>query len=232
MIAFFFLFATAIYRPAQPTVGDLITIEYSEPVTVKPSPDYEIVSHTPTRVVVRTFEPRPITVHSSGADVVIGIKSVLAPNDKLESAPMQPPREVPPSRNAWIAIAIAAACAALTWLFVYLRKPAKPVVIEPLVPADIRFRNAVQAAARAPRRWAALADATREYLAATYPQLGLELTTEELLARSGGLTAALRGILRQGDLEKFSPWGAEAADFDAAAEQALELIVVAEEVAA
>ncbi len=231
MIAFFFLFATAIYRPAQPTVGDLITVEYSEPVTVKPSPDYEIVSRTPTRVVVRTFEPRPITVHSTGADVVIGIKSVLAQNDALKPAPMQPPREVPPSRNAWIAIAIAAACAALTWLFVYLRKPAKPVVIEPLVPSDIRFRNAVQAAARAPRRWAALADATREYLAATYPELGVELTTAELLAKGGGLTTALRGILRQGDLEKFSPWGAEAADFDAAAEQALGLIVP-EEVAA
>ena len=92
MIALFFLFATAIYRPAQPTVGDLVTIEYSEPVTVKPSPDYEIVSRTPTRVVVRTFEPRPITVHSTGADVVIGIKSVLAPNDALKPAPMQPPR--------------------------------------------------------------------------------------------------------------------------------------------
>jgi hypothetical protein len=231
MIAFFLLFATAIYRPAQPTVGDLITVEYSEPVTVKPSPDYEIVSRTPTRVVVRTFEPRPIIVHSTGADVVIGIKSVLAANDALKPAPMQPPREVPPSRNAWIAIAIAAACAALTWLFVYLRKPAKPVVIEPLVPADIRFRNAVQAAARAPRRWAALADATRDYLAATYPELGLELTTAELLAKGGGLTAALRGILRQGDLEKFSPWGPEAADFNAAVEQALELIVP-EEVAA
>jgi hypothetical protein len=231
MIAFFFLFATAIFRPAQPTVGDLITIEYSAPVTVKPSPDYELVSRTPTRVVVRTFEPRPITVHSTGADVVIGIKSVLAQNDKLKPAPLRPPRDVPPSRNAWIAIAIAAVCAAVTWLFVLLRKPATQAVIEPLVPADIRFRNAVQAAARASRKWAALADATREYVAATYPELGLELTTAELLAKGGGLTAAVRGILRQGDLEKFSPWGAEPADFNAAAEQALELIV-REEVAA
>jgi hypothetical protein len=119
----------------------------------------------------------------------------------------------------------------VTWLFVFLRKSVTQTVIEPVVPADIRFRNAVQAAARAPRKWAALADATREYLAAAYPELGLELTTAELLAKGGGLTAAVRGILRQGDLEKFSPWGAEPADFNAAAEQALELIVP-EEVAA
>jgi len=231
MIAFFLLFATAIVRPSQPTVGDLITIEYSEPVTVKPSSDYEIVSRTPTSVVVRTFAPRPITVHSTGADVVIGIKSVLAKNDRLEPAPLRPPREVPASRNAWIAIAIAALCAAVTWLLVYLRKPAAQVVIEPSVPADVRFRNAVQAAARAPRKWAALADATRQYLAATYPGLGVELTTEVLLAMSGGMAAALQKILRQGDLEKFSPWGAEPADFNAAAEQALDLIAP-EEVAA
>jgi len=231
LVALSLAFATATYRPVSPAIGDLITIDYSEPVTVQPSPQYEIVSRTPTRVVVRTFEPRTITVHGTAGDLEIPIRSVLAPNDALRPAPLRPPRELPKSRTPWIAIAIAALCAALTWLFVMLRKPAAQVVVQPIVAADIRFRQAVQAAARAPRRWAALADATREYLAATYPELGLELTTEELLAKGGGLTAALHGILRQGDLEKFSPWGPEPSDFDAAAQTALELIVP-EEIAA
>jgi hypothetical protein len=90
----------------------------------------------------------------------------------------------------------------------------------------VRFRNAVRDAARAPRRWAALADATRAYIASAYPGLGIELTTAELLARSGELAESLRPILQQGDLEKFSPWGPQPADFDAAAAKALELIVV------
>jgi hypothetical protein len=92
----------------------------------------------------------------------------------------------------------------------------------PLIPVDERFRKAVRDAASSPRPWAALADATREYLAATRPDLGPELTTEELLARAE-IANALRPILRQGDLEKFSPWGAEPADFDAVAAAALEL---------
>jgi len=216
---------TATYRPATPAIGDLITIDYSQPVTVQPSPQYEIVSHTPTRVVVRTFEPRAIKVHATTGDIEIPIRSVLAPNDALKPAPLRPPRELPPSRTPWIAIAIAALCAAVTWLFVMLRKPVAQTVIEPVVAADVRFRNAVRDAARAPRRWAALADATRVYLASADPELGLELTTEEMLAKSGGLADGLRTILRQGDLEKFSPWGPEPADFDAAASNALDLIV-------
>jgi len=224
MIPILLLFATATYRPPAPTIGDPITIEYSEPVTVQPSPQYEIVSRTPTRVVVRTFEPRTITVHATGADLEIPIKSVLAPNDALKPAPMQPPRELPPSRTPWIAIAIAALCAALTWLAVMLHR-VKQQVVEVFVPSDLRFRNAVRDAARARRRWAALADATRAYVASVHPDLGVELTTAEVLARSGELADSLRPILRQGDLEKFSPWGAEPADFDAAAASALELIV-------
>ena len=225
MIAFFFLLATVTYRPPEPTVGDPITIEYAEPVTVKPSPEYEIVSHTPTSVVVRTFAPNTITVHSTAADVVIPIKSVLAPDDAMKPAPLRPPHALPPSRAPWIAIAIAALCAAVTWFFVW-RHRFKQAVIEPVVPSDVRFRNAVRDAARAPRRWAALADATRAYIASAYPGLGIELTTAELLARSGELAESLRPILQQGDLEKFSPWGPQPADFDAASAKALELIVV------
>lgn len=231
MIAFFLLaFATATFRPPEPTIGDLITIEYSEPVTVTPSPEYEIVSHTPTRVVVRTFVQHPITVHSSSADVVIPIKSVLAPDDAMKPAPLRPPHELPRSNTPWIAIALAALAAALTWFFV-LRRRVAHAVIKPRVPADVLFRDAVHAS----RSWAALADATRAYLASAYPGLGAELTTAEVLARGGELSEKLRPILQQGDLEKFSPWGPRPADFDEAVKSALELIVAPpaeEEVAA
>jgi hypothetical protein len=88
------------------------------------------------------------------------------------------------------------------------------------------------------RRWARLADATREYLAAVDPRLGLELTTREVLAQLSGAPApspvpaaegggaplsTISAILRQGDLEKFSPWGALPADFTALANRALDL---------
>ena len=219
MIALVFLLAT--FTPSSPAIGDLITIDFGRPTTVKPSPDYEIVSRAPARVVVRTFTPRPVVVHTSEGEVVIPIRSVLAPDDKLVPAPLRPPQELPRSWTPWIAIAIAAFCAALAWMLVFLRRTRR-VVVTRTVPADERFRNAVLAAAKSPRPWAALADATREYLAATHPDLGAELTTEELLARTE-IANALRPILRQGDLEKFSPWGAEPADFDAVAASALEL---------
>lgn len=219
MIALVFLLAT--FTPASPTIGDLITIDFGQPVTVKLSPDYEIVSRSPERVVVRTFTPHPIVVHSSDGEVVIPIKSVLTPNDDLKPAPLRPPQELPRTWTPWIAIGLAALCAALAWTLVFLRRT-KRTVITPVVPANERFRKAVRNAARSPRPWAALADATREYLAETRPDLGPELTTEELLARTE-IANALRPILQQGDLEKFSPWGAEPADFDAAAAAALEL---------
>ena len=101
MIALFFVLVTATFHPAEPTVGDPVTIEFTAPVTVQPSPDYEIVSHSPARVVVRTFQPHPIAVHSSDGDIVIPIKSVLAPDDSLKPAPLQPPRALPASRTPW-----------------------------------------------------------------------------------------------------------------------------------
>ena len=69
---------------------------------------------------------------------------------------------------------------------------------------------------------AELADAMRFHLATTDPRLGLELTTRELLARCDDPTVA--EILRQGDLEKFSPWGAAPGDFHALARRGLALI--------
>ncbi len=229
MITLLVLFVTATFAPASPAIGDRITINYSQPVIVQPSPDYEIVSHSGARVVLRTFETHPITVHAraangDAADIVIAIRSVLAPNDALKPAPLLPPRALEPSRVPWIAIAIAALIAAAAWFFVWRRsKRMTSIAIEPEIPADERFRQAVEAAARSRLKWAALADATRTYLASKHRGLGLELTTEELL-RADAMPAPLQTILHRGDLEKFAPWGAQPGDFDAAAGSALSLI--------
>ena len=38
-----FLLLIATFLPARPTIGDPITIRFAAPVTVNPSPDYEVV---------------------------------------------------------------------------------------------------------------------------------------------------------------------------------------------
>ena len=48
---------TATIQPASPAVGDLITIQFSQTVKIEASPDYEIVSQSGKRAVVRTFAP-------------------------------------------------------------------------------------------------------------------------------------------------------------------------------
>ena len=53
MIAIFLLALTATFHPPRPTVGDLITIDFAQPVALEASSDYEIVSqrgaHVPWR---------------------------------------------------------------------------------------------------------------------------------------------------------------------------------------
>jgi hypothetical protein len=43
MIALLFLAFTATFHPPRPAVGDLITIQFAQPATLDPSPDYEVV---------------------------------------------------------------------------------------------------------------------------------------------------------------------------------------------
>ena len=168
-------------------------------------------------VVFTLFEvvPKTFALHTSDGDVMIPVRSVLAPADKLEPAPLVPPRAERYPRMPFVAMAVAALLAMLAWTGVFLlarRRVAQPAIV--LNPAE-EIRKA--------RDWAGLADAVRRYLAATDPRLGLELTTRELLARCDDRTVA--EILRQGDLQKFSPWGAAPGDFDALARRALALIV-------
>jgi hypothetical protein len=236
---------TAVFRPAHPTVGDPITIEFQQPVVLDPAPQYEIVSNGGKRVVVRTFTAKPFALSGRSGGIafrnlVVPVESVLKPKDDLKPAPLAPPREQPYPRLVYWAIGIAAAVAAMVWAAVILlaKRRHLPAVVEPVLPPLERYRATVlrlRDDVRIPKRWAALADATRAYLAATRPGLGAELTTAELLRRRPD-SATLAEILHQGDLEKFSPWGPMQSDFASVAERALrelapEPVVIAEEAA-
>lgn len=232
---FLFLIVTATFRPAAPTVGDLITIDFARPVVLDRSTAYEIVSLNGTRVVVRTFDPKPFALSGVTGGVrfrnlEVPIRSVLQAKDKREPAPLRPPLHRPYPRQPFIAIAIAALAAAAAWVAVLLLAKRRPEAgaIEPmLAPAD-RFRMTVASLRADPAhsdRWATLADATRLFLSSLSPHLGVELTTSQLLPRVDARhIAVIAQVLRQGDLEKFSPWGPPLADFDALAEGALDLI--------
>jgi hypothetical protein len=232
MLGLLLLTAITTFQPPRPTVGDPITIDFATPTVVDPSPDYEVVSRGGNRVVIRTFVPRTIAVTGRTAEgpvsVMIPVHSVLKPDDKLEPAPLKPPRPEPWPRLPFVAIGVAVLAAIAAWTAVVLlakrRTPMPRIVVAPVD----AFRARVVALRRdaAPMRWARLADAVRAYLAAVRNDLGAELTTSELLRRIDD--DAVAKILRQGDLEKFSPWGATPANFDDALSRALEIPVWAE----
>ncbi len=229
---------TATLQPAQPKVGDLIAIQFQAPVTLDASDDYEVVSRGPDRVVVRTFAPKPFSLSGVAGNVrfknlVVPVGSVFAPGDQMVPAPLVPPRPTPYPRAPFVAIAIAAAAAIAAWAAVWWRaRGREPVFPEIVLAPDERFRRAVLALRdnRAhPLRWATLADETRRYLASTRPNLGSDLTTTELVPRLREHDRVVIDILRAGDREKFSPWGADAADFDQVADRALALVAPREE---
>ena len=241
------LLITATFRPAQPTIGDPITIDFRRPVVLDRSAEYDILSTRGSRVIIRTFEPRPFPISGRVGNVVfrnliVPMRTVLKPRDDLRPAPLKPPRREAYPQLPFVAIGIAALLAAAMWTAVILLagRATAAKAVEPPLPADVRFRNTVIALRddpRAAKRWARLADATREYLAAIDTKLGLELTTREVLEQTGVSVPhqIISEILRQGDLEKFSPWGALPADFAALATRALELApepVLEEEAAA
>lgn len=233
MILLILAVVTASFQPPSPKVGDLITIQFAAPVTLDASPEYEVVSRNGNQVVVRTFTPKPFALSGVTGNVrfknlKVPVGSVLAPNDQLAPAPLVPPRKVPYPRAPFIAIAIAAFCAAAAWAAVWWRskKRVAAVATQPLLAPEERFRRAVLALREDPshaKRWAKLADETRAYLAATRPHLRSDLTTTELVPRLRDDDRIVVDILRQGDREKFSPWGAEAKDFEEVADRALEL---------
>lgn len=220
---------TVTFSPAQPTVGTPIAIEFRETVELDPSPAYEVVESSGRRVVVRTFVAQPFELSGTVGNVrfrglKVPVASVLKPNDDLKPAPLTPPAPAAYPRRPFYAIGASALAALALWLAVWkFARKALHVPVVPEVPAEERFRRAVVVAKTQPERWAALADATRAYLAATRPRLGSDLTTTELVPRLQEDERIVFEILRQGDLEKFSIEGAEPEDFDAVAQRALEL---------
>ncbi|MBK5259975.1 MAG: hypothetical protein JJE51_10300 [Thermoanaerobaculia bacterium] len=243
----FLLALTATLQPAVPTVGDPITVTFPAPVMLDASESYEIVSQRGNVAVIRTFRPEPFSISGVAGKVrfrnmTVPMRSVLKQNDALEPAPLVPPAVPPLPRAPFIAIGIASGIAAIAWAGVWwlARRAAKPAVVVPIVAPAQRYRTAIDQLrrnSRAPHRWATLADETRIYLASLDSELGVELTTTELLARLGygaatavseapaaTQTQSIVTILTQGDLEKFSPWGAAPLDFESIANAALGLI--------
>lgn len=227
---------TATLHPAQPAVGDHITVTFPAPVVLDASPSYTVVARAGNRVVLQTFEPKPFTISGTMGSVRfrnmrVPVRSVLKQGDDMLPAPLAPPREVayPPALFIAIGVVVLCAIAAVLALWWWRTRKRAPAVVEPPLSADERFRRAVTTLRANPtyaHRWAALANETRAFLAATRPHLGTDLTTTELLRRLGEEAELVREILRQGDLEKFSPRGAPARDFDELAMRALELAPV------
>ena len=203
-------------------------------VVLDKSPDFEIVSQKGDTVIIRTFQPQPFKISGrvNGApfhDMIVPVRSVLKKDDKMDAAPLKPPIRQPAPRLPIIAITLAAVAAIAAWTIAALRRREQASApVEVKLPAD-RFRETVTALRKNPRtpfRWARLADALRDYLDAT-TDLTHDLTTTEVIERSASKTLA--GILQQGDLEKFSPWGPMPDDFDALARRALDLVPEREE---
>src|SRR5512140_2993993 len=103
------LLVTATFHPAQPTVGDPITVQFARPVALDRSLAYEIVSQRGNTAVVRTFEPKPFALSGTTGGVefrnlVVPVRSVLAPKDSLQPAPLAPPHPLPMPRTPLVAI--------------------------------------------------------------------------------------------------------------------------------
>lgn len=207
---------SATFHPAQPTVGDPIAIDFAQPVTLDGSPAFEVVSRTPSHVVIRTFTPKPIALSGVAGQVrfrnlVVPVRSVLKAGEKLEPSPLKPPRELPSPMLPLVLIGCAALAAIAAWLFVWLRSRRRAVTPVALLEPAEQLRADVARAARSPQRWAALADATRAYLARR--GYGAELTTSQIVSRLPYERDLIAEILRHGDYEKFSPWGEPSGDF-------------------
>jgi hypothetical protein len=222
----------ATHTPAAPTVGDRVAVHFEiagdERVMLDRSAEYEVISSSRDGAVVRTFKPQPVVLSGRVTGprgglafrrLILPMHSVLRKGDDGKPAPLTPPVAIPPPITSWIALAVAAAVAVAAWIVLYrmARQPAIPAMAPPPAP-DEELRAAVAAIrSESSLRWAALADATRHYLARMVPlQLGHELTTRELLAQLPSVSALsewqalVRQIVVEGDLDKFSPWGASA----------------------
>lgn len=222
------------YEPANPTVGDLVTITLPDPgegkVSLIPDESYEVVEISGARVVVRSFRPGTLRVvgeiltpgeQTQRHTVEIEVRSVLAENDDLQPAPLVLPKPLAPDRTAWWAIGIAAVAALAAWLALWQVSKRMTSTedgegswrVDPAA-AYLERLNRIARLPDEDERWRQLADATRWILPRVDGSLGPELTTSEVLG-----TMRVRGadprtvvlvdrILHGGDWAKFSPFGA------------------------
>jgi hypothetical protein len=222
------------YTPADPTVGDLVTITWPDPgegrLSLLPSEEFELVEATGGKTVVRSFRPGAIRVvgeiltpgqQTQRHSVEIEIRSVLAENDDLRPAPLVLPKAPAPNRVARWAIAVAGVAALAAWilLVVVARRHAEQTGRGAAGSGDpvTAWLERLQQIARLPdeeQRWRELADATRLLLPRIDASLGPELTTTEVIETLGarrfdaGSLALVERILHGGDWAKFSPFGA------------------------
>lgn len=211
---------SATFHPAKPAVGDLISIDFPRAVTLDASPSFEVVSHAGKHYVIRTFEPKPIALSGVVGDVrfrnlVVPVRSILGAKDTQTPSPLKPPHPLPSVSLPLILIAAALLAAIAAWIAVWLLARRRRVVPQPVLTPAEQFRVSVEQARTSKQRWASLADAVRTYLSAR--GFGAELTTSQLLPLLPHEQPLITEILRSGDYEKFSPWGAPQGDFDALA---------------
>lgn len=233
-LAFLLLF-TVPTRPAQPTIGDLVTIDFSQQgnaVFLDPlPPGVELVSKNETRITLRVFTTGTIRlggVVNRGDHAIrfrnlpIEVKSVLRADDDLKPAPLVPPRPLPAQRLPWLMIAAAALLAAGAWMFLLTGRrgvAARAKIVEDELLALLRSwpSEGVDDAFLAQ-----LSDATKRYVSSRDPRVAESMTTREILSRLGDERAAgaLADILQVGDQAKFAPWGAGTVDASLLREEA------------
>lgn len=246
--------------PPHPTVGDTVVVELpvdtGYQVSVDPSSDFELVAISENRVTLRSFKPGAVTLSTRLSrpgqlpvtqTFSVQIESVLKKNDRLQPAPLKPPRPLVSASAPFRILGAAAGVAALLWAILFFaarRRPSREAEVPaPLLSADAELTRAldrISAAEKSDTRWVELAEALRRYLARTKPELGSELTTSELLMRYSSVAHAaelslLRSILSEGDWVKFSGKPRRRDDHDVVAMAARALVKpgpVVEEVAA
>jgi len=218
---------TVPVRPAQPTVGALITVDFSrvgKTVFLDPLPaEVELVSKNGSTVTLRAFDAGKFVlsgVVNRDRDAIrfrnlpVEVKSVLAAADDLRPAPFAPPKPLVQSQVPWIVVSVAALFAIVAWWWLLTRKHG----------LSQNARVAEQELLVLLRAWpvgrlddpflARLSDATRRYLASRDTRVAESMTTREILSNltDERAAAALRDILQLGDRAKFAPWGAGQVD--------------------
>jgi len=239
-LALLMAFAVPV-RPAQPTVGALITVDFSsqgKAVELDALPtDVELVSKNGPRITLRAFAAGKFAI--SGVvkrdreairfrNLPVEVTSVLTAADDLKPAPLAPPKPLGEGRLPWMLVAVAVMLAIGSWWWLLTRRAA----------VAIESRAAEQELLALLREWPAgrvddpflarLSDATRRYVASHDSRVAESMTTREILLRltDQRIERALRDILELGDQAKFAPWGAGTVDANALKNEAA---VVAEQ---